>query len=195
MNRCITCYRCTRYYRDYAGGTDLAAMAARDHIYFGRHEEGALESPFAGNLVEVCPTGVFTDKALVHEYTRKWDLQSAPSVCVGCGWGCNTLPGERYGKLKRIHNRYNSEVNGYFLCDRGRFGGQFANSERRMNHAGVKGEDGKFSAIGTEQALERAAEHCRDRRVAGIGSPRASLEANHCPAGTGRRGELPLRHE
>ena len=180
MNRCITCYRCTRYYRDYAGGTDLAAMAARDHIYFGRHEEGALESPFAGNLVEVCPTGVFTDKALVHEYTRKWDLQSAPSVCVGCGWGCNTLPGERYGKLKRIHNRYNSEVNGYFLCDRGRFGGQFANSEQRMNHAGVKGEDGKFSAIGTEQALERAAEHCRDRRVAGIGSPRASLEANHC---------------
>ena len=62
MNRCITCYRCTRYYRDYAGGTDLAAMAAHDHIYFGRHQDGVLQSEFAGNLVEVCPTGVFTDK-------------------------------------------------------------------------------------------------------------------------------------
>ena len=26
MNRCITCYRCVRFYRDYAGGTDLGAQ-------------------------------------------------------------------------------------------------------------------------------------------------------------------------
>ena len=62
------------------------------------------------SCMEVCPTGVFTDKSLVHDYTRKWDLQSAPSVCVGCAVGCNILPGERYGRLKRIHNRFNAEV-------------------------------------------------------------------------------------
>ena len=55
-------------------------------------------------------------------YTRKWDLQTAPSVCVHCGLGCNTIPGERYGSLRRIRNRYNGAVNGYFLCDRGRYG-------------------------------------------------------------------------
>ena len=33
-----------------------------------------LESEFSGNLVEVCPTGVFTDKTLKEHYTRKWDL-------------------------------------------------------------------------------------------------------------------------
>ena len=22
--------------------------------------------------------------------------------------GCNTLPGERYGKIKRVHNRFNA---------------------------------------------------------------------------------------
>ncbi len=27
MNRCIACYRCVRYYKDYADGTDLASMA------------------------------------------------------------------------------------------------------------------------------------------------------------------------
>ena len=69
MNRCIACYRCVRYYQDYAGGTDLAALGAHDHVYFGGHEEGVLESEFAGNLIEVCPTGVFTDKSLVHDYT------------------------------------------------------------------------------------------------------------------------------
>ncbi len=179
MNRCITCYRCTRYYRDYAGGHDLAAMAAHDHIYFGRHTDGVLENEFAGNLVEVCPTGVFTDKTLVQHYTRKWDLQSAPSVCVGCAVGCNTMPGERYGKLKRIHNRFNAEVNGYFLCDRGRFGAGFVNSPQRLDYAAARNADGSYDAIQPDAALKLAAELLQpDNKLAGIGSPRASLESN-----------------
>ena len=88
MNRCITCYRCVRLYRDYAGGTDLEAFGSRDRMYFGRAVDGVLESEFAGNLVEVCPTGVFADKPLSKTYTRNWDLTSAPSVCHGCGVGC-----------------------------------------------------------------------------------------------------------
>jgi NADH-quinone oxidoreductase subunit G len=178
MNRCITCYRCTRYYRDYAGGTDLAAMAAHDHVYFGRHQEGVLDSEFAGNLVEVCPTGVFTDKGLVHDYTRKWDLQSAPSVCTACAVGCNTMPGERYGRLKRVHNRFNAEVNGYFLCDRGRFGAGFVNSDQRLEYPGLREDDGRFRALDHHQALQHMMHACEDGKVAGIGSPRASVEAN-----------------
>src|SRR5574340_1034036 len=131
MNRCIQCYRCVRFYRDYAGGRDFDAFAQRDHVYFGRHADGPLENEFSGNLVEVCPTGVFDDKTFKQHYTRKWDLQTAPSVCVHCGLGCNTIPGERYGMLRRIRNRYNGEVNGYFLCDRGRYGYVFVNDERR----------------------------------------------------------------
>jgi len=178
MNRCITCYRCTRFYRDYAGGTDLAAMGCHDHIYFGRHEEGVLQSEFAGNLVEVCPTGVFTDKSLVHDYTRKWDLQSAPSICTGCAAGCNTLPGERYGRLKRIHNRFNAEVNGYFLCDRGRYGAGFVDSERRLDYPGLRLPDGRYDAIDHHRALQVMTQAWAGGRVAGIGSPRASVESN-----------------
>jgi NADH-quinone oxidoreductase subunit G len=62
MNRCIACYRCVRFYNDYAHGRDLAVLASHHHVFFGRRASGVLESPFAGNLVEVCPTGVFTDK-------------------------------------------------------------------------------------------------------------------------------------
>jgi NADH-quinone oxidoreductase subunit G len=179
MNRCITCYRCTRYYRDYAGGTDLAALAGHDHVYFGRHTDGVLQSEFAGNLVEVCPTGVFTDKTLVNDYTRKWDLQSAPSVCTGCAAGCNTLPGERYGKLKRVHNRFNAQVNGYFLCDRGRFGAAYVNHEKRLRFAGLRDADGRYNAVDHPQALQHMAAMCHNKRVAGVGSPRASVEANY----------------
>ena len=53
MNRCIQCYRCVRYYRDYAGGSDLNAFALHDTVFFGRHEDGVLENEFSGNLVEI----------------------------------------------------------------------------------------------------------------------------------------------
>ena len=71
MNRCIQCYRCVRFYRDYAGGRDFHVFGSANRVYFGRFEDGKLESEFSGNLVEVCPTGVFTDKTLREHYTRK----------------------------------------------------------------------------------------------------------------------------
>ena len=180
MNRCIQCYRCTRFYRDYAGGRDFDALVLRNQVYFGRHQDGVLESEFSGNLVEVCPTGVFTDKTLKRHYTRKWDLQTAPSVCVHCGLGCNTIPGERYGALRRIRNRFNGAVNGYFLCDRGRYGYEFVNSERRIRQPLLR----KHAAEPLQLAAKRdALQHLGEMlssgaRAIGIGSPRASIEAN-----------------
>ncbi len=173
MNRCIQCQRCVRFYREYAGGSDLNAFHLRDSIYFGRHEDGVLESEFSGNLVEVCPTGVFTDATLKQHYARKWDLQMAPSICVHCGLGCNTSAGERYGTLRRIVNRYNHEVNGYFLCDRGRFGYEFVESNQRVRYPLLNGK-----AATKVEALERFGAILREGNVIGIGSPRASLEGN-----------------
>jgi NADH-quinone oxidoreductase subunit G len=130
MNRCIACYRCVRYYKDYAGGTDLGVYGAHDNVYFGRAEDGCLESEFSGNLTEVCPTGVFTDKTHSERYNRKWDMQFAPSICQLLG-RLQHFPGERYGELRRIENRYNGTVNHYFLCDRGRFGYGWTDSAAR----------------------------------------------------------------
>ncbi|HET8729566.1 MAG TPA: NADH-quinone oxidoreductase subunit NuoG [Moraxellaceae bacterium] len=176
MNRCIACYRCVRYYKDYAGGTDFGVYGAHDNVYFGRPESGTLESEFSGNLTEVCPTGVFTDKTHSARYNRKWDMQFAPSICQGCSVGCNVSPGERYGEIRRIENRYNGTVNHYFLCDRGRFGYGFANREDRPRQPVTR--DG--TVLSGDAALDQAADVLRAaRRVIGIASPRASLEANH----------------
>jgi NADH-quinone oxidoreductase subunit G len=177
MNRCIQCYRCVRFYRDYAGGRDFEVQGCHDNVYFGRSSDGALENEFSGNLAEVCPTGVFTDKTLKAHYSRKWDLRTAPSVCVHCGVGCNTTPGERYGILRRIRPRYNGEVNGYFLCDRGRFGYEFVNGGGRIRGTLLrKGAD--LSPVPPEEALAKAAEAMRGVVAVGIGSTRASLETN-----------------
>ncbi|WAT26393.1 NADH-quinone oxidoreductase subunit NuoG [Pseudomonas sp. GXZC] len=174
MNRCIACYRCVRFYKDYAGGTDLGVFGAHDNVYFGRVEDGVLESEFSGNLTEVCPTGVFTDKTHSERYNRKWDMQFAPSICHGCSSGCNISPGERYGELRRIENRFNGSVNQYFLCDRGRFGYGYVNREDRPRQP-LLANGGKLSL---DDALDKAADLLRGRNIVGIGSPRASLESN-----------------
>jgi NADH-quinone oxidoreductase subunit G len=173
MNRCIQCYRCVRFYKDYAGGDDLNVFAAHNHVYFGREKDGTLESPFSGNLAEVCPTGVFTDKTLREHYTRKWDLTSAASVCQHCSVGCNTIAGERYGALRSIVNRYNGEVNGYFLCDRGRFGYQFVNSENRVTKPQVNQH-----AVDDAALMNHLETLITNHTLIGIGSPRASMESN-----------------
>ncbi|TAM11193.1 MAG: NADH-quinone oxidoreductase subunit NuoG [Nevskiaceae bacterium] len=178
MNRCIACYRCDRFYREYAGGTDFGVFGAHDNVYFGRPTPGTLENEFSGNLTEVCPTGVFTDKTHSERYVRKWDMQYAPSVCMHCSLGCNVSPGERYGEIRRIENRYNGTINHYFLCDRGRFGYGYTNRKDRPRVAFIA-QDGKLAQASTEDARARLGGLLRGaKHVVGIGSPRASLESN-----------------
>ncbi len=153
MNRCIACYRCVRYYRDYAGGEDFGVYASNNRVYFGREADGQFESEFSGNLTEVCPTGVFTDKTHSDRYNRKWDMQYAPSVCHGCSTGCNISAGERYGELRRIENRYNHDVNGYFLCDKGRFGYGYVNRIDRPLQP-LENVGGKLIAVNADYALD-----------------------------------------
>ncbi|WP_216782289.1 NADH-quinone oxidoreductase subunit NuoG [Candidatus Profftia tarda] len=179
MNRCIVCYRCVRYYKNYANGTDFGVYGTSNNIYFGRTENGALESEFSGNLIEVCPTGVFTDKTHSERYNRKWDMQFSPSICLQCSVGCNTSPGERYGEVRRIENRYNGNVNHYFLCDLGRFGYGYVNLKNRPRQPQQRlGND--WITLTSEEAIKAAADLLsRGIKSIGIGSPRASLESNY----------------
>lgn len=180
MNRCIQCYRCIRFYRDYAGGKDLNVFASHNHVYFGRHEEGPLENEFSGNLVEVCPTGVFTDKTLKKHFTRKWDLSNTPSICVHCSVGCNTIISERYDSPRRIMNRYNGAVNGYFICDRGRFGYEFVNDEKRIRKPKIRVTKNSLQEDVEKEILlsTLGAAFSGNKKIIGIGSPRSSIESN-----------------
>jgi NADH-quinone oxidoreductase subunit G len=181
MNRCIECYRCVRFYRDYAGGKDLNAFSSHNSVYFGRHEDGILENEFSGNLVEICPTGVFTDKTLMKHYTRKWDLSNAPSVCVHCSVGCTIIASERYDSLRRVMSRYNGDVNGYFICDRGRFGYEFVNDEKRIRKVEIRSVKNKIPEYTEDENLYTSLRNAfsTGKKVIGIGSPRASLESNY----------------
>jgi NADH-quinone oxidoreductase subunit G len=177
MNRCIHCYRCVRFYQEYTGYRDLGVMQIGSRVYFGRHSDGVLESPFAGNLVDLCPTGVYTDKAARYK-ARHWDMERAPSVCIHCSLGCATIANARYREVLRVEARHNAAVNGDFICDRGRFGFGYTSHPKRPRQAKIHGKSvERGSAI--EVAVERlraVAEAHGPQSVAAVGSPRASLE-------------------
>ncbi|CAL4042339.1 NADH-quinone oxidoreductase subunit G [Buchnera aphidicola (Tetraneura ulmi)] len=184
MNRCISCHRCVRYYKDYSGGEDFGVFGSKDNLYFGRLKDGFLKNEHSGNLIEVCPTGVFTDKTSSENYSRKWDMQYAPSICSHCSVGCNILAGERYGKLVKIENRYHGDINHYFICDRGRFGYGYANRMDNPKIVTTKNINFKNDLSRLQIDVKSAINKCRkflknSSRVIGIGSSRASIESNY----------------
>ncbi len=79
--------------------------------------------------------------------------------------------------MRRIENRYNGEVNRYFLCDRGRFGYGYVNRDDRPTQALERIND-KHVKINIDYALDETIKRLKDKKVIGIGSPRASLETN-----------------
>jgi len=177
MNRCIHCWRCRRFYQEFAGYRDLGAMQIAHRTYFGRQRDGALESPFAGNLVDICPTGVYTDKPSRFQ-GRRWDFERAPSLCLHCSLGCNTVGSARYREMLRVEARFSEAVNGYFICDRGRYGFAYANHPERPRRARVQGRKVPWEKGLKEAAARLAAvvEKHGPGAVACLGSARSSLE-------------------
>jgi NADH-quinone oxidoreductase subunit G len=177
MNRCIHCYRCVRFYREYAGGTDFGTFGIAGRVTYQRFEPGRLVSPFSGNLGELCPTGTLTDKPSRYR-ARRWDLERKPSLCTHCSLGCNTLPAVRYREVLRVESRLSEAVNGDFLCDRGRYGYGYASMPDRPRTALVDGhpvspEEGAATAM---DRLKAAVAAHGPESVAVHASSRCTLE-------------------
>jgi NADH-quinone oxidoreductase subunit G len=173
MNRCIHCYRCRRFYQDYAGYRDLGALQIASRTYFGRFADGPLESPFAGNLIDVCPTGVFTDKPSRFK-GRRWDFERAPSICLECSLGCSTVVSARYREIVRIEAGVSEDVNGHFICDRGRYGFAYANRPDRPRAARIDGAE-----VPIDEALAAVSKRLAQfppEAVALVCSPRSTVE-------------------
>jgi len=177
MNRCIHCYRCSRYYQEYSGYLDLGVMRSANRTYFGRFKDGILESPFAGNLSDLCPTGVYTDKPS-RFFGRRWDYQRSPTLCINCSLGCHTTVSFRYREARRLEARCSQAVNGYFICDRGRYGHFYNGLESRPRSALINGREAAVEATlaETHKKLDQILQDAGPSAVAAVGSSRSCLE-------------------
>jgi NADH-quinone oxidoreductase subunit G len=118
--RCILCYRCTRFSADVAEDNQLIARNRGAHSEIATFESDPYRAPFSGNVIELCPVGALTSTQYRFE-ARPWDIQNVPTVCGLCPVGCNVTATVREGKVKRILSRNHPEVDGGWLCDKGRF--------------------------------------------------------------------------
>ena len=118
--RCILCYRCTRFSGEVAEDGQLVAKNRGAQSVIATFEDEPYRGQFTGNVIELCPVGALTSTPYRFE-GRPWEIQNVPSVCGMCPVGCNISATTREGKVRRVVSRNHPEVDEGWLCDKGRF--------------------------------------------------------------------------
>src|SRR5205814_6630346 len=90
-----------------------------------------VDNPLQGNIVDICPVGALIDKGLMFTY-RAWYLQNTKSICPACSKGCNINLEVQKQFVRRLQPRENSQVNDWWMCDRGRLDFYYINSRERV---------------------------------------------------------------
>jgi NADH-quinone oxidoreductase subunit G len=129
--RCILCYRCTRFSESVSEDNQLVALNRGAQTMIATFEDEPYTGAFTGNVTELCPVGALLPTQPRFEI-RPWEFQAVPTVCGLCPVGCNIDVDQREGKVKRILSRNHPEVDEGWLCDKGRFGFSHLYAEDRI---------------------------------------------------------------
>jgi NADH-quinone oxidoreductase subunit G len=149
--RCILCYRCTRFSQDVAQDEQLVARERGASSVIATFEEQPYRGRFSGNVIELCPVGALT--STVYRFlARPWEINNIPSVCGLCAVGCNTWGTVREDAVRRVLSRNHPEVDEGWLCDRGRFTYEHIRAGDRYLGGLVRGPRGLAPATSEELA-------------------------------------------
>ena len=157
--RCILCYRCTRFSSDVAQDELLVARERGSRSIIATFEERPYASPFSGNVTELCPVGALTTTGYRFK-ARPWEIDNVPTVCGLCPAGCNTWATMREDRVRRVLSRDKPDVDEGWLCDKGRFAFEHVRADDRYVTPLVRGERGLDDAS-WEAAAETVARRLR----------------------------------
>jgi NADH-quinone oxidoreductase subunit G len=174
-NRCILCTRCVRFMSDVAREPVLNVSERGDRAFIGKADGHDLTSPWAGNVVDLCPVGALLSKDFLNR-ARAWELDRAPSVCGGCSQGCNVVVETRDNVVVRIRPRPNEAVNGWFMCEVGRQRHRAFNRRDRLDQPLLRDGDA-LRATDWDAALAAAARLLDGGRVTVLASAGLSNES------------------
>jgi NADH-quinone oxidoreductase subunit G len=138
-NRCILCTRCVRFMREIDGDAQINIVDRGYGSEIATFQEEGVHSLLSGNLMDVCPVGAITTKDYRFK-SRPWDNPEAvDTICTLCEKGCNTTAWikakpewAKGARLVRITPRFNPDVNGFWMCDIGRFDYHWIESDQRL---------------------------------------------------------------
>jgi NADH-quinone oxidoreductase subunit G len=138
--RCVLCYRCTRYYDEVAWEQELTSDHRGVRSFITSQFDEPLQSVFSGNIIDLCPVGALTSRVWRFE-SRPWDMDHTESVCSKCSVGCNVTLWERRGELVRVTSHENDQIDEGWICDRGRFDYTDVNTPDRIRVPQVGGRE------------------------------------------------------
>jgi NADH-quinone oxidoreductase subunit G len=159
--RCILCYRCTRFSESVAEDGELVAINRGRGSVIATFEDEPYRDRFSGNVIELCPVGALTSTEYRFE-ARPWEIQNVPTVCGLCPVGCNISATTREGKVKRILSRNHPEVDEGWLCDKGRFAFPALRAKDRITYPLRRVRRRGFGEVSWDEALGEAERLLRD---------------------------------
>jgi NADH-quinone oxidoreductase subunit G len=165
--RCVLCWRCVRFSEEIAGDAFIQLVDRGPGTQILTFNEEPFDSYFSGNTIQICPVGALTSKPY-RFVSRPWDLKSAPSVCAYCSVGCPVTNESRSDKLVRCQALPNENVNDFWICDKGRFGYHYVDSEERLTAPLERGENDEFQEVSWDHALEHLAARLTERARVGV---------------------------
>jgi len=153
--RCILCYRCTRFSESVAEDGQLVAINRGSQSQIATFDGDPYDGRFSGNVIELCPVGALTSTQYRFE-ARPWEIQNVPTVCGMCPVGCNISVTTREGKVKRILSRNHPEVDQGWLCDKGRFAFSHLYAPDRVQDPLLRSRQRGLTPLSWDEALIEA---------------------------------------
>ncbi|MDI7274690.1 MAG: molybdopterin-dependent oxidoreductase [Anaerolineae bacterium] len=182
QERCVLCQRCVRFCDEILDDQQLAVFQRGASSRIATLPGAVFDSPFSGNVVDLCPVGALTDRTFRFK-ARAWELKGVPSVCALCPVGCRMTLEGRADRVLRVRGREAPEVNDGWLCDLGRTGYGFTEHVERLRRPLVR-RGGRLEAVTWDEALAEVARglggvvgRAGPQALAVLGSPRLSNEA------------------
>jgi NADH-quinone oxidoreductase subunit G len=188
-NRCILCTRCVRFMKEIDGDAQIGIVDRGYGSEIATFQEQGVHSLISGNLMDICPVGAILTKDYRFK-SRPWDNPGVvDTICTLCSQGCNTSAWlkakpewARGSRLIRMTPRYNPDVNGYWMCDIGRFNYHWIEGDTRLRRPMMRS---RSTSSGQGAPLEPSAWHdlqprLRDRlQEAGTGGSVHFLASAH----------------
>jgi len=183
-NRCILCTRCVRFMKEVDSDAQIGIVDRGYGSEISTFQEEGVHSLISGNLMDVCPVGAITTRDYRFK-SRPWDNPVVvDTTCTLCSKGCSTSSWlkakpewARGSQLVRMTPRLNPDVNGYWMCDIGRFNYHWIESETRIRRPLLR-QGGTLEKVSWHDVEPRLRDGIRDAGAAGPGSVRFLASAH-----------------
>jgi NADH-quinone oxidoreductase subunit G len=170
QNRCILCYRCTRFYQEEGGREDFRVIDRGNDAFVGKQPGGQLESELSGNMVDICPTGTIVTKPYLHK-SRPWEQEPVESISGMDPLQTPITADVRGDEITRIRPQEEPDYPKPWIDDRVRFVHEYNSEEEERVE--LPNDEQYFDRF---DDLKASLESYDSDEVAGIISPDRTLE-------------------